>query len=153
MSQSQGHPIRILSIEDNPADVRLIRELFKTSRIASELFFLRDGAEALSYLLGLPPYQGAQRPDLILLDLNLPKKDGREVLREIKAHPDLAVVPVLVLTTSDAEEDIIKCYELHANSFITKPAELERFSDVMDAIEEFWLATAALPTQSRIRSA
>ena len=137
--------IHILQIEDNPGDVRLTREAFKTCRAEHHLSVVNDGEEALEFLHQTGPYADAPRPDLILLDLNLPKKDGREVLEQIKGEADLHQIPVLILTTSDAEEDIIKTYDLYANCFIPKPADLDEFINVIQNIEHFWMSLVKLP--------
>jgi two-component system, chemotaxis family, response regulator Rcp1 len=138
-------PIEILLVEDNPGDVRLTREALKEGKVVNNLQIVEDGEEALSYLRRQGPYTQATRPDLILLDLNLPKKSGREVLAEIKEDPDLRRIPVVILTVSEAEQDIIKSYNLHANCYITKPVNLEQFMDVVQSIENFWLTVVMLP--------
>src|ERR1700677_284348 len=136
----------ILLVEDNAGDQRLTLEAMKfNGSVGTRLNIVQDGVEAMAYLKGEGKYQGALRPKLIILDLNLPKKDGREVLTEIKKDPDLRRIPVVVLTTSRAEEDINKSYEYHANCYITKPVDLDRFFSVVNAIEEFWLKTVELP--------
>ena len=140
-----NRPVEILLVEDNPGDVRLTLEAFKEGKLRNRLHVARDGEEALAHLRREGAYTAASRPDLILLDLNLPKKDGREVLGEIKADPDLRRIPVVVLTTSKAEQDILKAYELHANCYITKPVDLDQFLRVVRAIEEFWLELVKLP--------
>ena len=142
-----GKPIEILLVEDNPADVRLTREHFKESKIANRLHVVDDGVEAMALLRRAGRYADAVRPDLILLDLNLPKKDGREVLKEIKDDPDLRRIPVVVLTISKAEEDILRTYDLHANCYITKPIDLKQFVKVVRAIEDFWLSIVKLPSR------
>jgi len=138
-------PIEILLVEDNPGDVRLTREALKEGKVVNNLQIVVDGEEALSYLRRQGPYTQATRPDLILLDLNLPKKSGREVLAVIKEDPDLRRIPVVILTVSEAEQDIIKSYNLHANCYITKPVNLEQFMDVVQSIENFWLTVVMLP--------
>jgi chemotaxis family two-component system response regulator Rcp1 len=138
-------PVEILLVEDNPADVRLTREALNSDRLWNNLSVTKDGVEAMAYLRRQGRFAAAPRPDLILLDLNLPKKDGREVLAEIKADPNLMRIPVVVLTTSDAEEDIVKTYGLHANCYITKPVDLRQFMKVVKSIEDFWLAIVKLP--------
>jgi CheY-like chemotaxis protein len=143
-----GHPIEILLVEDNPADVRLTKEALREGKVKNSLNVARDGVEALEFLRRQGPYAGAPRPDLILLDLNLPKKDGREVLAEIKADDELKTIPVVVLTTSNAELDILKSYSLHANCYITKPVDLEQFVSVVKAIDDFWLTVVRLPPES-----
>ena len=138
-------PVEILLVEDNPADVRLTREALTSDRLWNSLNVARDGVEAMAYLRREGEFAAAPRPDLILLDLNLPKKDGREVLAEIKADPNLKPIPVVVLTLSAEEEDILKSYGLHANCYITKPVDLRQFMKVMKSIENFWLAIVKLP--------
>ena len=140
-----GQPIDILLVEDNPGDVRLTIEALKEGKVLNTLSVAVDGVEALSFLHREGPYAEAPRPDLILLDLNLPKKDGREVLAEIKTDDKLKCIPVVVLTTSQAEQDIFKSYNLHANCFITKPVDLEQFIAVLQSIEDFWLTVVTLP--------
>jgi len=143
--QQIGHPIEILLVEDNPGDVRLTIEALKDGKVYNNLHVAKNGVEALAFLHQTGQYAQVPRPDLILLDLNLPKKDGREVLTEIKADPKLKQIPVIILTTSDTDEDILKTYELHANSFVTKPVDLEQFIKVIKAIEDFWLTVVKLP--------
>jgi CheY-like chemotaxis protein len=138
-------PIDILVIEDSEGDIRLVRETLKEGKIKNNLFVVRDGVEAMDYLLQKGKFIDAIRPDLILLDLNLPKKDGREVLAEIKIHADLKRIPVVILTTSNAETDIIKTYNLHANCYIIKPLDLNQFITVIKSIESFWLSIVKLP--------
>jgi chemotaxis family two-component system response regulator Rcp1 len=140
-----GQPIDILLVEDNPGDVRLTIEALKEGKVLNTLSVAVDGVEALSFLYREGLYANAPRPDLILLDLNLPKKDGREVLAEIKSDDKLKCIPVVVLTTSQAEQDIFKSYNLHANCFITKPVDLEQFIVVLQSIEDFWLTIVKLP--------
>lgn len=143
--QPNGRPIEILLVEDSAGDVRLTRESLKESKIRNNLNVVSDGIEAMAYLKGQKTYEDAPRPDLILLDLNLPKKDGREVLSEIKADSELKRIPVVILTTSRAEEDILRTYNLHANCYITKPVNLDQFIKVVRAIEDFWLTIVKLP--------
>jgi two-component system, chemotaxis family, response regulator Rcp1 len=138
-------PVEILLIEDNPADVRLTREALTSDRLWNRLTVATDGVEAMACLRREGKFALAPRPDLILLDLNLPKKDGREVLAEIKADPDLKLIPIVVLTLSAGEEDILRTYGLHANCYITKPVDLRQFMKVMKSIENFWLAVVKLP--------
>ena len=140
-----GRPIDILLVEDNAGDARLTVEALKEFKVSNQVSVVRDGVEALAFLRGLGAFAGAPRPDIILLDLNLPRKDGREVLAEIKDDPDLRRIPVVVLTTSQAEQDIVRAYNLHANCFITKPADLEQFLVVVRSIEDFWLTIVKLP--------
>ena len=142
-------PVEILLVEDNPADVRLTREALNSDRLWNHLSVAKDGVEAMAYLRREGTFAEAARPDLILLDLNLPKKDGREVLAEIKADADLKLIPVVVLTLSAVEEDILKSYGLHANCYIQKPVDLRQFMKVMKSIETFWLAIVKLPPQGR----
>lgn len=137
----------IFLIEDNRGDVRLIQEALKVSTAQCQIVVARDGMEAMAYLRQDGDYADAIRPDLILLDLNLPKKDGREVLAEIKADPDLKHIPIIVLTTSRNEEDIFKSYDLHVNCYISKSRNLSQLFKIVRGIEEFWLETATLPTQ------
>ena len=137
--------INILLIEDNPGDVRLTLEALKESKIINNLQVVEDGIEALSYLKKDGNYKDKPRPDLIILDLNLPKKDGREVLGEIKSEDSLKQIPIVILTTSEAEEDIIKSYELHANCYITKPVNMEQFVKVVKSVGEFWFSIVMLP--------
>ena len=139
-------PVNILLIEDNPGDVRLTQEAFKEGQLSIDLSVVMDGVEAVNYLRKKGKHTDATTPDLILLDLNLPKRDGREVLEDIKTDPALMRIPVVVLTTSNAEQDILKTYTLHANCYINKPVDFEKFFDVIQKIEQFWLTTAILPT-------
>lgn len=142
---THGIPVKILLVEDNPADVRLAIEVFKEGKITNELKVAKDGVEALDFLYQRGAFAHESRPDLILLDLNLPKIDGREVLDEIKHDPDLKSIPVVVLTTSKAEEDILRSYNLHANCYISKPVDLDQFINVVKTIEDFWLTVVSLP--------
>ncbi|MEQ8671645.1 MAG: response regulator [Aggregatilineales bacterium] len=137
--------IEILLVEDNPGDIRLTQEALKDSKLFNNLNIARDGVEALAFLRREAPYTHASRPDIILLDLNLPRKDGREVLEEIKDDEDLRRIPVVVLTTSDADEDILRSYNLHANCYITKPVDLNRFISIVKTIENFWFQIVKLP--------
>ena len=138
-------PIEILLVEDNPGDVRLTKEVFKDFNVLNQLHVVMDGVEALAYLRKEGIFADKSLPDLILLDLNLPKKDGREVLAEIKNDANLRHIPVVVLTTSKAEQDVIKAYDLHANCYITKPVDLNQFIRVVKYIENFWLTIVKLP--------
>jgi len=138
-------PIEILLVEDNLGDVRLAQEAMKEAKLLNNLFAVADGEEALAFLRRQGRYANAVRPDLIFLDLNLPKKDGREVLAEIKSDPDLRRIPVVILTSSGAEEDILKSYNLHANCYVSKPVDLERFVAVVKSIEDFWVSIVRLP--------
>ncbi len=137
--------IEILLVEDNPGDVRLTIEALKDGKIHNHLSHVSDGEEALAFLRRQGQYAKVPRPDLILLDLNLPKKDGREVLKEIKQEKDLKRIPVVILTTSTAEKDIIKTYDLHANCYINKPVDFDQFTNVVKSIEDFWFTVVKLP--------
>jgi len=139
-------PINILLIEDNPGDVRLTQEAFKEGRMDIDLSVTMDGVEAVKFLKKEEKYAEAVTPDLILLDLNLPKMDGREVLEVVKSDPSLKRIPVVVLTTSNAEQDILKSYNLHVNCYINKPVDFDKFFDIIQKIEDFWLSIAVLPT-------
>jgi CheY-like chemotaxis protein len=145
-NQEYGKPIDILLVEDNPGDSRLAMEALKESKLRNNLHIVTDGVEAMDFLYKRGKHAQVLRPDLILLDLNLPKKDGREVLAEIKSDPDLKRIPVVILTISKAEEDVLKTYNLHANCFITKPLDLNQFVTVIKSIEDFWLTIVKLPT-------
>jgi CheY-like chemotaxis protein len=138
-------PINILLAEDNPGDVRLTREAFKEGKIKNNLYVVGDGLEAMSFLRQEGAYHDVPIPDLILLDLNMPKMDGREVLEAVKTDPKLKQIPVIILTTSDAEIDILRSYELHANCYISKPVDLDKFIEVVKQIEEFWFSIVRLP--------
>ncbi|MCP2520886.1 response regulator [Candidatus Aminicenantes bacterium AC-708-M15] len=140
-------PIEILLVEDNPGDIKLTMEALKDSKLKNNLHVVKDGLEAISFLRKKGKYSNAPRPDLILLDLNLPKKNGRDVLAEIKNDSELKRIPVVVLTTSSAEEDIIKSYEYHANCYITKPVDFEQFIKVVKKIEDFWFTIVKLPVK------
>jgi two-component system, chemotaxis family, response regulator Rcp1 len=142
-------PIEILLIEDNPGDVRLTIEALKEAKVINNLTVLKDGVEALAFLRRQEPYAAAKRPHLILLDLNLPRKDGREVLAQIKADDALKRIPVVILTTSDDEQDVLKSYNLHANCYVTKPVDLDRFIKVVRSIEDFWLGIVVLPLNGK----
>ena len=146
-----GGSIQVLLVEDNPGDVRLTKEALKEGKLLNQLTVVGDGVEALLFLRKEGKYADAIQPELILLDLNLPKKDGREVLAEIKADPSLRRIPVVVLTTSSAEEDILKIYDLHANCYITKPVDLEQFMGVVKSIEDFWVSVVKLPSHEASR--
>lgn len=135
----------ILLVEDNPGDAELTKEALEASKFHNKLYIVEDGEEAMKFLYKKPPYQETPTPDIIFLDLNLPKKDGREVLQEIKKHPQLKRIPVVVLTTSKAETDIIKSYDLHANCYITKPLDLQKFLEVVQSIKTFWMSIVILP--------
>ncbi len=140
-----GHLVEILLVEDNEGDVRLTREALKEGRIRNRLHVVSDGEQALAFLHKEDDYSDVPRPDLILLDLNLPRLDGREVLSAIKNDPALKQIPVVVLTSSRTEQDLLRAYDLHANCFITKPVEFDEFIDVVRSIEDFWLTIVVLP--------
>jgi two-component system, chemotaxis family, response regulator Rcp1 len=141
-------PINVLLVEDSPGDVRLTQEALKDAKVHITLHVAPDGIDAMAFLMRVGKHADVPRPDLILLDLNLPKKDGREVLREIKESATLATIPVVILTTSAAQEDIINSYRLHANCYITKPVTLDGFLRVVQSIDEFWLSVVRLPRES-----
>jgi CheY-like chemotaxis protein len=143
--QTPGQAIEILLVEDNPGDVELTEEALNGGKVRNRLHVVTDGVEAMAFLRREGKYADAPTPDLILLDLNLPRKDGREVLAEIKADPHLGRIPVVVLTTSEAERDVLQTYELHANCFVTKPVDLHQFLEVVKSIEGFWLTVVKLP--------
>jgi CheY-like chemotaxis protein len=147
MIQERNKLIEILMVEDNPADVRLTREAFKDAKMLNSMHVAVDGEEAMEFLRRAGKFKTAPRPDLILLDLNLPKKDGREVLAEIKNDPELKRIPVVVLTTSEDERDIFKAYDLHVNAYITKPVDLDQFMKIVEAVEDFWLSVVKLPAK------
>jgi CheY-like chemotaxis protein len=140
-------PVEILLVDDNPGDIRLTREALDGGQMRNNIHVAEDGMQAMAFLRREGDYTDAPRPDLILLDLNLPRKDGREVLREIKSDADLKLIPVVVLTTSQAEQDILRSYSLHANCYITKPVDLEQFFKVVESIEGFWLTVVKLPME------
>ena len=146
MIGSNLKPVEVLLVEDNAGDVRLTLEAMKEGKVINNLSIASDGVEAMAFLRKEGRYKDAARPDIILLDLNLPKKDGREVLGEIKADPSLRLIPVVVLTTSQAEEDILRTYNLHANCYVTKPVDLEQFINVVKSINDFWFSVVKLPT-------
>jgi two-component system, chemotaxis family, response regulator Rcp1 len=142
-----ARPVEILLVEDNPGDVRLTLEAFKEAKVLNHVSVVNDGVEALAYLRQQGPFSDSVRPDLILLDLNLPKKDGREVLAEVKADEHLKQIPVVVLTTSQAVDDVAKAYSAHANCYITKPVDLDQFVRAVSSIESFWLDLVKLPSR------
>ena len=148
-SQTTGRPIEILLVEDNPGDVRLIVEALRDGKVQNKLHIAKDGMEATAFLHREGEYADALYPDLILLDLNLPKKSGPEVLAEIKEDPALKHIPVVILTSSQEGEDIVKTYNLHANCYVTKPIDLEQFIMVVKSISDFWLTIVKLPTEER----
>jgi len=141
-------PVEILLVEDNPGDVRLTQEALKEGKVYNNLHWAKDGVEALEFLRRQGRFADSPRPNIILLDLNLPKKDGREVLAEIKNDDDLKRIPVVILTTSKAEEDVLRTYNLHANCYVTKPVDLEKFIVVVKSIDMFWLTVVTLPNGS-----
>jgi two-component system, chemotaxis family, response regulator Rcp1 len=143
-------PIEVLLVEDSPGDVRLTREAFKDAKVHINLHVASDGIEAMTFLGREGKHANVPRPDLILLDLNLPKKDGREVLEEIKKSPTLKTIPVVILTTSASEEDILRSYQLHANCYITKPVGLDGFLKIVKSIDGFWLSVVKLPREARL---
>jgi chemotaxis family two-component system response regulator Rcp1 len=145
MNLSETRPIEILLVEDSPSDAALTIEAIKAGKVANKLNHVEDGVEAMAFLRQQGKYAKAVRPDLIMLDLNLPRKDGREVLAEIKNDPDLRIIPIIVLTTSHSDKDILQSYQFNANCYITKPVNFEHFIDVVKSIEKFWLTVVTLP--------
>jgi chemotaxis family two-component system response regulator Rcp1 len=145
MANNNLKPIDVLLIEDNAADARLMQETLKETKVIVKLSIVVDGVEAMAYLRNEGKYKNAKRPDLILLDLNLPRKDGREVLAEVKADPGLHRIPVVIVTSSQAEQDILKTYDLHANAYVNKPMDLTQFSTLVSAIDDFWFSVVKLP--------
>jgi CheY-like chemotaxis protein len=141
-----GQPIEVLLVEDDPGDVLLIKEAFEFNKVHNNLNVVNDGEQALAYLRREGEYAKALRPDLVLLDLNLPRKDGREVLAEVKADERLRAIPIVVLTTSEAEEDVLKSYQLHANAYVTKPVDFERFVAIVRQIDDFFVSVVRLPS-------
>lgn len=141
-----GQPIEVLLVEDDPGDVLLIREAFEFNKVHNNLNVVSDGEQALAYLRREGEHADANRPDLVLLDLNLPRKDGREVLAEVKQDADLRTIPIVVLTTSEAEEDVLKSYQLHANAYVTKPVDFERFVSIVRQIDDFFVSVVRLPS-------
>jgi CheY-like chemotaxis protein len=141
----KGRPIEILLVDDDPGDTLITTEALQHSKVTNNLHSVANGEEALAYLRREDPYADAVRPDLVLLDLNLPRRDGREVLAEVKADDDLRRIPVVVLTTSQAEEDIVRSYDLHANAYVTKPVDFERFVQVVRSIDDFYFTIVRLP--------
>ncbi|HXF78672.1 MAG TPA: response regulator [Usitatibacter sp.] len=144
-SVEDSPPVEILLVEDNPGDHRLTKEALHEGKVYNNLHWVTDGVEAIEFLKQRGKHAKAPRPDIILLDLNLPKKDGRQVLSEIKQDPSLRAIPVVILTTSKAEEDVLKSYDLHANCYVTKPVDLEKFIVVIQSIDRFWLSVVTLP--------
>ena len=147
MNLSQSKPIEILLVEDSPSDAALTIEALKTGKIANRLTHVEDGVEAMDFLRRRGKYADAARPDLIMLDLNLPRMDGRDVLAEIKTDTDLRIIPIIILTTSHADEDILRSYQLSANCYITKPVDFGHFIEVVKSIENFWLTVVTLPVK------
>jgi two-component system, chemotaxis family, response regulator Rcp1 len=147
MENNLTNSIDILIVEDNAGDARLIKEVFNENKVSNSLYFVKDGVEAMEFLYGKGKYKGVPHPDLIILDLNLPKKDGREVLAEIKADEKLKHIPVVIMTISQAEEDIFRSYNLHANCFVSKPIDLAQFTKVVKSIENFWFSVVKLPAK------
>ncbi|HJV04255.1 MAG TPA: response regulator [Actinomycetota bacterium] len=143
----KARPVEILLVEDNPGDVRLAEEALRDAKMSNNLNVASDGVEALAYLRREGRHINAPRPDLVLLDLNLPKKDGREVLGEVKLDPDLRTIPVVVLTTSDADADVVRSYQLHANAYVRKPVDFDAFIEVVRSIEDFWFSVVKLPPE------
>ena len=143
--QNNTEPIEILLVEDNPGDARLTLEAMREAKVRNRIHVAEDGVEAMEFLRRQGRFGDAPRPDLILLDLNLPRKDGREVLAEVKADPDLKRIPVVILTTSRDEEDVLRAYDLHANCYVTKPVDLEQFMKIVSQIDEFWVKVVTLP--------
>ena len=142
---SKSKSVELLLVEDNPVDIKLTTRALKKGKLLNDLHVVRDGVEAMNFLHNEGEFSDAPRPDLILLDLNMPRKDGREVLSDIKNDDELKYIPVIVLTTSDAEQDVLKSYNLHANSYITKPVDFDQFVEAIRKFEEFWLAVVRLP--------
>ncbi len=144
MNRTGAHPVEILLVEDSPTDALLAKEALELSKIANTLHVVKDGVEAMAFLRGEAPFEEAPRPGLVLLDLNLPRKDGREVLSEIKTDEALKRIPVIVLTTSESEADVVKAYGLHANCYIVKPVDFEKFAQIVTSIENFWFSVVTL---------
>ncbi|HEY2182445.1 MAG TPA: response regulator [Solirubrobacteraceae bacterium] len=141
--------ISVLLVEDDPGDVMLVREAFAADNVGNTLSVVSDGVEAMRFVRGEGEYAGTERPDLVLLDLNLPRKSGAEVLAEIKGDPHLSTIPVVVLTTSQAEEDVLRSYEMHANAYVTKPVDFDRFGEIVRQIDEFFVGIVRLPPRAR----
>ena len=144
-ADTESRQIEILLVEDNPGDARLTQEAMRAAKMTNVLHVVEDGEQAMEFLRRRSRFKDAPRPDLILLDLNLPKKDGRSVLAEVKTDPDLRRIPVVVLTTSRSEEDVMQAYDMHANAYVTKPVNLEKFMRIVALIDEFWLKVVTLP--------
>lgn len=151
MKQFNGKPVEILLVEDNPGDVELTREAFKQSKINNNIHVAKDGEQALDFLRKQGTFTGVTTPDIVLLDLNLPKKDGRQVLEEVKHDETLRRIPVVIMTSSKSEQDVVKTYDLHANSYLIKPVNLEKFAEVVEAIENFWFTIVVLPDNAEPR--
>jgi DNA-binding response OmpR family regulator len=149
ITDQEGLVVDILLVEDSPSDAMMTREALECSKLVNQLYVVDDGVEAMDFLHRRGKYAGARRPGLVLLDLNLPRKSGLEVLKEIKEDRELMTIPVVVLTTSKAEEDVVKSYGAHANCYITKPIEFSRLADAVRAVGEFWLSVVTLPPESR----
>ncbi|MGC2360408.1 MAG: response regulator [Thermoplasmata archaeon] len=145
--QPTPRPVQILIVEDNPADARLVREVMRDSKVLNEIQWVPDGVEAIAFLRHQGKYASAPRPNLIFLDLNMPRKDGREVLTEIKADESLRRIPIVVMTSSQAEEDIARAYDQHANCYVRKPIDFQQFHEVVKSLETFWFATVELPSR------
>jgi len=143
----QGQPVEILLAEDNPGDAKLTRKALEQGKVINNLHVVTDGVEAMAYLRQEGEYVDRPRPDLVLLDLNMPRKDGREVLQEIKSEEGLRRIPVVVMTSSEAEEDIVQSYDLHANAYVTKPIDFDGFLDVVGSLEDFWLSVVKMPPE------
>jgi len=146
MSTNMGRAAEVLLVEDSPGDVRLTREALKEGKVRNNLSVVSDGVEAMEFLRREGKYADAPRPDIVLLDLNMPRKDGREVLAEMKSDENLKRIPVVILTTSEAEQDILRTYDLHANCYLTKPVDLEQFISIVKSVEDFWLTIVQLPS-------
>lgn len=147
MTDQRTQPIEILLAEDNPGDVKLTRKAFENGNVLNNLHVVEDGVEAMKFLRQEGEYTDEPRPDLVLLDLNMPRKDGKEVLEDVKSDPELRRIPVVVLTSSSAEEDVVKSYDLHANAYLTKPVDFGGFIDVVERIEDFWLTVVKTPSE------
>jgi len=147
--EKMGRPVQMLLVEDNLGDIRLTEETLRDAKVMVNLHVVGDGVEAMAFLRKESKHANAPRPDLVLLDLNLPKKDGREVLAEMKQDPDLRRIPVVILTISNGQEDILKSYNLHANAYVTKPLNLEQFAKIVKAIEDFWFTVVKLPPNGK----
>ena len=147
--EKMGRAVQMLLVEDNLGDIRLTKETLRDAKVMVNLHVVGDGVEAMAFLRQEGKYTRSPRPDLVLLDLNLPKKDGREVLTEVKQDPDLRRIPVVILTISNGQEDILKSYNLHANAYVTKPLNLEQFSKIVKAIEDFWFTVVKLPPNGK----